>query len=101
VDFARSELRRRFGARADAVFADQGAVVTGWGADSFVRGAYAYARPGQAGARAQLAEPLADGHLLFAGEACHDGLAGTVGGAYLSGTAAARIAAAACDAGSK
>jgi monoamine oxidase len=95
VDFARSELRRLFGARADGVFAESGAVVTGWGADPFVRGAYAYARPGQAGSRARLGEPLADGHLMFAGEACHDGLAGTVGGAYLSGAEAARVAAAA------
>ncbi len=39
--------------------------------------------------RAALAEPLADGHLLFAGEACHVGLAGTLGGAWLSGEAAA------------
>jgi monoamine oxidase len=95
ADFARSELRRLFGARAGEVFEGGGVVVTGWGADPFVRGAYAYARPGQAGARARLAEPLAEGQLVFAGEACHDGLAGTVGGAYLSGAAAARVAAAA------
>ena len=67
--------------------------MTGWGEDPLVRGAYAYAPPGSAQARAGLAEPLADGHLLFAGEACHEGLAGTVGGAYLSGAAAARKAA--------
>lgn len=93
VDFARSELRNLFGARADRAFADGGSVVTGWGEDPRVRGAYAYAPPGSAPARAGLAEPLADGHLLFAGEACQEGLAGTVGGAYLSGAAAARQAA--------
>jgi monoamine oxidase len=40
-----------------------------------------------------LARPLADGHLLFAGEACHNGFAGTLAGAWLSGQDAARIAA--------
>ncbi len=86
---ARAELRRLFGGRADAAFAP-GAVVTDWTADPFTRGAYAYARPGHAGARAVLAEPLAGGRLVFAGEAnCTDGLAGTVGGAWLSGQRAA------------
>ncbi|MEO8715683.1 MAG: NAD(P)/FAD-dependent oxidoreductase [Acetobacteraceae bacterium] len=92
-DFALGELRRMFGARADRLFAGGARLVTHWGADPFVRGAYSYARPGEADARAALAEPLADGHLVFAGEACHDGLAGTVGGAWLSGEAAATIVA--------
>ncbi|HEX4261616.1 MAG TPA: FAD-dependent oxidoreductase, partial [Acetobacteraceae bacterium] len=87
--FVRAELRRRFGARADAALGGP-AVVTRWGTDPFSRGAYAYARPGQAGARAVLGRPLAGGRLCFAGEACHtEGLAGTVGGAWLTGTAAA------------
>jgi monoamine oxidase len=65
-------------------------VVTGWAADPFYRGAYAYARPGCAGARAVLGTPLADGRLIFAGEATRtDGLAGTVGGAFLAGEEAA------------
>jgi monoamine oxidase len=42
-----------------------------------------------------LAAPLAGGRLCFAGEACHATLAGTVGGAWLSGEAAARHALAA------
>ncbi len=63
--------------------------MTHWDADPWIRGAYAYALPGHAGARAALAEPLLDGRLIFAGEACHDGLAGTVGGAWLSGESAA------------
>ncbi len=89
ADFALSELRRLFGARADRLFAGGARLVTHWDSDPWVRGAYAYATPGQAGARAALAEPLAGGHVIFAGEACHDGLAGTVGGAWLSGESAA------------
>ena len=49
-------------------------------------------RPGDADARIALAQPLADGHLLFAGEACHNGMAGTVAGAWISGQDAARVA---------
>jgi monoamine oxidase len=90
ADFARAELRRLVGGRADRVFAGGARLVTRWDADPWARGTYAYVPPGQAGARAALAEPLAEGRLVFAGEACHDGLAGTVGGAWLSGEAAAR-----------
>jgi monoamine oxidase len=92
-DFVRAEWRAFFGASADGWLAP-GAVHTEWGTDPDVRGAYCYARPGQAEARARLAQPLAEGRLLFAGEACHMGLGGTVGGAYLSGWKAAEIAAA-------
>lgn len=96
--FAREQLRSLLGARVDAAFAP-GAVVTRWAADPLTRGAYAYARAGHAGARGVLAEPLAGGRLVFAGEAtCTDGLAGTVGGAWLSGQRAARIVTA-CVAG--
>lgn len=89
AEFARSQLRSLFGGRADAVFT-RDAVVTRWASNALTRGSYAYARPGQAGARAVLAHPLRDGALLFAGEATRsDGLAGTVAGAYLSGVEAA------------
>ena len=88
---ARAQLRNLFGAKVDSALRP-GAVVTRWGSDPFTRGSYAYARPGHAGARAVLAEPLAGGRLVFAGEATRaDGLAGTVGGAYLSGIEAAGI----------
>lgn len=91
VAFARAELRRLLGADADAAFAD-GAVVTNWGTDPAFLGAYAYARPGCMAARAAMDAPLAD-RLWFAGEAwCMDGLAGTVGGAFLSGARAAAAA---------
>ena len=87
---ARSELRAMLGGAAQ--FAD-GAVVTGWGNDPFTLGSYAYAPPGQAGMRRQLEAAFPAERLLFAGEACRTvGLAGTVGGAFLSGElAAARL----------
>lgn len=66
------------------------AVVTDWGADRLHLGSYAYAGPGDAGARDELAAAFPGERLLFAGEATRtDGLAGTVGGAYLSGVEAA------------
>jgi monoamine oxidase len=91
ADFARDVLRRLFGARADALFADAPTLVTGWGGDKLTLGAYAYTTPGNADARSRLAEPVGDGHLLFAGEACHVGYAGTLAGAWLSGQAAAGV----------
>ncbi len=88
--FARAEWRRLFGATADAIFAR--AHATAWGTDPLFRGAYAYASPGAASARAILAEP--ESGLILAGEAVRgDGLAGTVGGAWLAGEAAAGHAA--------
>jgi len=89
-DFARAELRAMLGSAARF---DGGAVVTGWGTDPFTLGSYAFAPPGMAGMRRQLEAAFPAERLLFAGEACRtDGLAGTVGGAFLSGTeAAARL----------
>ena len=90
--FARDQLRALFGGRADQAFRP-GAVTTGWAGDPWARGSYAYARPGRARARGVLAAPLAGGRLIFAGEATRtDGLAGTVGGAFLSGEQAAEQA---------
>jgi monoamine oxidase len=93
VDFAFSELRRVYGARSDAALRRDGALVSGWGRDPSARGAYAYLRPGRGGARETLSAPLAGGRLQLAGEACHVTLAGTLGGAWLSGAQAARDAA--------
>ena len=91
IDLAHTEWRAMFGARADAIFAE-GGFPTEWGTDPHHLGAYSYARPGGAGARAALAQPIADGRLLFAGEACRtDGMAGTVGGAVLDGRRAAAL----------
>ncbi|HBK07428.1 MAG TPA: amine oxidase [Acetobacteraceae bacterium] len=95
VDYALSYLRRAFGGRVDGLFAGGASLVTHWDADPWVRGAYCYAIPGSALARDRLAEPVADGHLMFAGEACHIGFAGTVAGAWISGQSAATQALAA------
>jgi monoamine oxidase len=89
VDFALAQLRAIFGGRVDRLFSGGGNLVTHWEADPFVRGAYSYVTVGNANARVLLGQPFGDGHLLFAGEACHDGLAGTVAGAWLSGQQAA------------
>ena len=63
-------------------------LVTDWGENPHFLGSYSQARPGAAGARAVLAEKL--GPLLFAGEATHRGLAGTIGGAWAEGERAAK-----------
>ena len=94
VDFALAELRRMYGARADRALRRDRAVVSGWGADPWSRGAYAAARPGRAGARRALSVPVGGGRLRLAGEACHATLAGTLAGAWLSGAGAAMEAAA-------
>jgi monoamine oxidase len=86
--FARDQLAAALGAETAARL--RPVLATDWGGDPAFRGAYAYAGVGHAGARAALGEALADGRLVFAGEAvAGDGLAGTVGGAWLSGVAAA------------
>lgn len=93
---ARAFVRERFaGMLGDAAaLGITDIVLSDWGADPLHRGAYAYARPGHAGARAALGAPLGDGRLIFAGEATRtDGLAGTVGGAWLAGQEAAALAA--------
>jgi monoamine oxidase len=95
VDFALGYLRQSFGGRVDRLFAGGPSLVTRWDADPWVRGAYCYAVPGSAVARDALAEPVSDGHLMFAGEACNVGFAGTLAGAWISGQTAARIALAA------
>jgi len=95
ADFAFAELRRAFGARADRALRRDTVLASHWGTDPFARGSYSHARPGRAAARQVLATPLAGGQLCFAGEACHPRFAGTVGGAWESGEAAARQALAA------
>ena len=86
--FAQERLRELFGTRADRAVTP--VLATAWADDQWHRGAYAYARTGHVDARGVLGTPLAEGRLIFAGEAVRmDGLAGTVGGAWLSGQAAA------------
>lgn len=65
------------------------AMMTNWGAERFVRGAYAAARPGKAGARRTLSQPVGD-RIFFAGEHLAGPLIQTCGGARLSGEDVAR-----------
>lgn len=87
-DFARSELRKSLGSRADRAL--EFALITQWGQDPHYRGAYAFARPGFVEARERLQAPFDDGQVWLAGEAYNgDGLAGTLAGAWNSGVRAA------------
>lgn len=84
---AREEAAKVFGAHAAAALGR--ASITQWAEDPLFRGAYSHAVPGAQAARTTLAQPLADGRLRFAGEACHPRFAATVAGAWLSGVEAA------------
>jgi len=86
VDFAGDWLARLYGAEVKK--AVNRAVATRWNADQHVLGAMSAAAPGRHSARAVLAEPVRDA-VWFAGEAAHDTLWGTVGGAWESGERAA------------
>lgn len=69
------------------------AIVSAWDTDPWVLGAYASIRPGHAGARDALAEPV-ENRLFFAGEAVAMPMVATCGGAFMSGgRAIGRIAA--------
>jgi len=61
---------------------------TQWNNDPWTLGAFSAASPGGQWARTALAEPLRD-RIFFAGEATHETLWGTVGGAWSSGERAA------------
>ena len=92
-EFARAELAALFGAARVRRAFKPGALASDWGTDPLHRGAYAYAGPGDRGARAALRTPVEGGRLLFAGEASNaEGLAGTVGGAIREGWRAAATA---------
>jgi monoamine oxidase len=91
IDYAVSQLRALFGGRVDKLFAGGASLVTHWDSDPWIRGAYCYAVPGQAFARDRLGQPLGDGHLMFAGEACNVPYAGTLAGAWISGQTAANL----------
>jgi len=64
---------------------------TRWNEDPWVLGGFSAAAPGAQGARRILMEPVRD-RLWFAGEAVHETLWGTVGGAWESGERAAEAA---------
>jgi monoamine oxidase len=89
VAFAREWLTGLFG--ADATRRLKRSAATGWARDPWVRGSFSAALPGGQWARKALAEPVRE-RLFFAGEAVHETLWGTVGGAWESGTRAAQAA---------
>jgi monoamine oxidase len=64
---------------------------TQWNNDPWTLGAFSAAAPGGQLARATLTEPQRD-RIFFAGEATHETLWGTVGGAWASGERAADLA---------
>lgn len=86
---ARAEFAHVFGAEAAKALGPP--IITDWGEDPAFFGSYSHAIPGAQAARRVLAEPLADGRLIFAGEACHPRFAATVAGAWLSGEDAAQF----------
>lgn len=87
VDFAVDRLAGIFGSEVRKHWTK--AMMTNWGAEPTVRGAYAAARPGRAGARDVLSTPINE-RIYFAGEAVAGPLIQTCGGARLSGEKVAR-----------
>jgi monoamine oxidase len=86
VDFAGEWLARLYG--ADVKKAVDRASATRWNSDPWTLGASSAAVPGAQAARRILMEPVNDS-VWFAGEAAHETLWGTVGGAWESGERAA------------
>jgi monoamine oxidase len=86
VNFAGEWLAKLYG--ADVKRAVNRAIATRWNADPLALGAMSAAGPGGQAARRVLMEPLHD-NLWFAGDAVHETLWGTVGGAWESGERAA------------
>jgi monoamine oxidase len=85
VSFAVEWLARLYGSDIKATLKRR--TVTRWNAEPFVVGAMSVAAVGNQGARKILTEPMND--VFFAGEAVHETLWGTVGGAWESGERAA------------
>jgi hypothetical protein len=86
VDFAVEWLTSLFGSNFKR--AVQRTQSTRWNDEPWVQGAMSTASPGAQWARAALREPVRD-RIYFAGEATHETLWGTVGGAWESGERAA------------
>jgi monoamine oxidase len=86
VDFAGDWLARLYGSNVKK--AVKRAAATRWNHDAWTLGAMSAAAPGAEGARRIVAEPLHDA-VWFAGEAAHETLWGTVGGAWEAGERAA------------
>jgi monoamine oxidase len=89
VAFALDWLANLFGAQARQAVKRTHA--TQWAKEPWVLGAFSAAAPGGQPGRKVLMEPVRD-RLFFAGEAVHETLWGTVGGAWESGERAAEAA---------
>jgi monoamine oxidase len=89
ADFARQELAALLGSQFPARLTALAS--SSWSTDRYAHGAYSYATPGNADARAVLAAPHAQ-RLLFAGEACSRARYSTVHGAFETGCEAAEQA---------
>ncbi len=89
VNFAGEWLAKLYG--GDVKRAVSRAFATRWNADPLALGAMSAAGPGGLAARRVLMEPFHD-NVWFAGEAVHETLWGTVGGAWESGERAAEAA---------
>jgi monoamine oxidase len=89
VDFAADWLAKLYGAEVKKAVSRASA--TQWNADPRFLGAMSAAAPGAQAARRVLMEPIHDA-VWYAGEAAHDRLWGTVGGAWESGERAAAAA---------
>jgi len=89
VDFATGWLADLYG--ADVKKALGKTAVTNWSRDPFTLGAFSAAAPGGQPGRRALMDAVRD-RLFFAGEAVHETLWGTVGGAWESGERAAEAA---------
>ena len=86
IDFALQWLSSLYG--SDMKTAVKRSHATRWNAEPWVLGAFSAAAPGGQASRRVLMEPL-NNRLWFAGEAVHETLWGTVGGAWESGERAA------------
>ena len=86
TEFAVESLSGMFGAGVKKAL--QRTQATQWKKDPWALGAFASASPGGQGARRILMEPIRN-RVFFAGEAVHETMYGTVGGAWVSGTRAA------------
>jgi monoamine oxidase len=85
-DFASDWLAGLYGAEIKKSIGRK--LATRWNSDPFALGAWSAAVPGSQFARRQLLQPISDS-VWYAGEAAHETLWGTVGGAWESGERAA------------
>jgi monoamine oxidase len=85
-DFAANWLANLYGSEIKQAIGRKYA--TRWNADPYALGAWSAAVPGSQFARRQVLDPIAD-NVWYAGEAAHETLWGTVGGAWEAGQRAA------------